>query len=102
MAKCFFANATVTGADVMRCFGFAGTVIGDNAIAAGPAVPFPIVPIVNIELNENMEFCESFVNLSSWRSTRFTCWPPPRRRPLNPDNLRTSRFGINSAFCIAP
>ena len=39
MAKCFFANVFAMGPDVMRCFGFAGTVIGDSAIAARPAVP---------------------------------------------------------------
>ena len=39
MAKCFFANAFAMGTDVMRCFGSAGIVIGDSAIAARPAVP---------------------------------------------------------------
>jgi len=38
MAKCFFANAFAVGRDVMRCFGSAGIVIGDSAIAARPAV----------------------------------------------------------------
>jgi hypothetical protein len=40
MAKWFFANAFAMGTDVMWCFGFAGTVIGDSAIAARPAVPW--------------------------------------------------------------
>ena len=39
MAKCFFANVFARGTDVMRCFGSAGIVIGDSAIAARPAVP---------------------------------------------------------------
>jgi hypothetical protein len=39
MGKCFFANAFAMGTNVMRCFGSAGIVIGDNAIAARPAVP---------------------------------------------------------------
>jgi hypothetical protein len=38
MAKCFFVNAFAMGTDVMRCFGSAGIVIGDSAIAARPAV----------------------------------------------------------------
>ena len=38
MAKCFFANAFAMGMDVMLCFGSAGIVIGDSAIAARPAV----------------------------------------------------------------
>jgi hypothetical protein len=37
MVKCFFANAFAMGTDVMRCFGSAGIVIGDSAIAARPA-----------------------------------------------------------------
>jgi len=37
MAKWFFANAFAMRTDVMPCFGFAGTVIADSAIAAGPA-----------------------------------------------------------------
>jgi hypothetical protein len=40
MAKWFFAYAFAVGTDVMWCFGFAGTVIGDRATAAGPAVPW--------------------------------------------------------------
>ena len=39
MAKCFFANAFAVGTDVMQCFGSAGIVIGDSAIAVRPAVP---------------------------------------------------------------
>ena len=37
MVKCFFANAFAMGMDVMLCFGSAGIVIGDSAIAARPA-----------------------------------------------------------------
>ena len=44
----------------------------------------------------------SSVNPSVWRSAHFTCWPPPRRRPSNPEPhsiWRTSRYGANSDRC---
>src|ERR1039458_3349420 len=44
-----------------------------------PRCGFPSVPIVNVELHENMEFaCPP--SISVWRSAHFTCWPP--RRPF--------------------
>ena len=40
MAKRLFASVFAMGTDVTWCFGFAGTVIRDSAIAAGPVVPW--------------------------------------------------------------
>jgi heat shock protein HspQ len=63
----------------------------------------PTVPIVNIELNENMEFACPPSSIPVLRSAHSTCWPP-RRQPSNlePHSIwRISHLGTSSSSYVA-